>query len=129
MFVLFMIQIMKQDKSLYPPTSISNMFHMIQAGTTYSRKWCSPRTKFNILTNVGYHKVKLTIDQAILQSFKAQLKHTITKNDILTIDQEVIMLVSNHYSLKTHEGLNNKFFLLMHVFVFHSSQSKDVLGR
>jgi hypothetical protein len=44
-----------------------------------------------------------------MRSFKARLKHTITKNDILTIDQEAIMFAFNHYSLKNPKGLNNKF--------------------
>jgi hypothetical protein len=44
-----------------------------------------------------------------MRSFKARLIHIITKNGILTIDQEAIMLSFDHCSLKIHERLNNKF--------------------
>jgi hypothetical protein len=52
-----------------------------------------------------------------------ELEHIITKNDILTIDQEVIMFVFDHYSLKTPKGLNNKFvYLCMCLFFIQVSQ-------
>jgi len=58
-----------------------------------------------------------------MRSCKARLIHTITKNDIRTIDQKAIMLAFDHYSLKTFERLNNKFvYLCMCLFFIQVSR-------
>jgi hypothetical protein len=87
-----MLQIMKQNKSFYPPTSISNMFcvdvcliwfkqeqSIIENGVALGKK-------LNTLIDVNYHEVKLITNQVVLQSFKIRLGRIITKSDILTID-------------------------------------------
>lgn len=92
MLVFFMLQIMKQNKSFYPPTSISNMFcvdvcliwfkqeqSIIENGVALGKK-------LNTLIDVNYHEVKLITNQVVLQSFKIRLGRIITKSDILTID-------------------------------------------
>jgi hypothetical protein len=103
------------------------MFHVVGCFIR-SRQECivkngvALRIRSNILIDVHYHKVKLGAHQAIMQSFKVRLERTITKNDILTINQEVIMFFSDHCSLKT-QGLNNKFVynLCMYSFFIRAS--------
>ncbi len=92
MFVLFMLQIIKQDKSFYPPTSISSMFHVVGSSICSRQEQHIVKNgvaltiRFNILINAHSHKVKLGAHQAIMQSFKVGLGHTVTKSDILKLE-------------------------------------------
>jgi hypothetical protein len=110
---------MKQDDKLYFPTIISSMLHDI-GWLIWTRKkqliveidvtpW---RLKFNILINICYQKTKLVVDEVIMQSIKGSLGHIITKNHILTLEQEALLLASNQCSLKIPQRLNNKFMYL-----------------
>ncbi len=117
MLVIFMLQIMKQSKSLYPPTSISNMFCVVVRLIWFRQEQSTIENgvalgkKLNILIDANYHEMKLVANAVVLQSFKVGLGRIITKSDILTIDQEAIMFAFNHCSLKTPNGMNNKFFI------------------
>jgi hypothetical protein len=83
---------MKQNNNLYLPTMISSMLHHIGWFIQTKQKQLvveidvTPRLKFNILTNVCYHKMKFVVDEVVMQSIKASLSHTIAKNHILTLE-------------------------------------------
>ncbi len=65
MLALFMLQIMKQDKSFYPPTNISNMFCVVGRFIWFRQEQSiigngvNLGKKLNILIDINYHKVKL----------------------------------------------------------------------
>jgi len=77
---------MKQDNNLYFPTMIWSMLHDIGWFIRTKQKQLiveidvTPRLKFNILTNVCYHKMKLVADEVVMWSIKVSLGHTIAKN-------------------------------------------------
>jgi hypothetical protein len=66
---------------------------------------------------VHYPKVKLVVDEIILQSIKVGFTCFIVKDDIITLEQEVLMLEFELCFLKTSQGLTNKMIHLCSFFI------------
>jgi len=69
MLALFVLQIMKQDKSFYPPTNICSMFFVVGRLIWFRQEQSIIENgvglgkKLNIFIDVNYHKMKLVANQ------------------------------------------------------------------
>ncbi|KAG0600965.1 hypothetical protein M758_11G074700, partial [Ceratodon purpureus] len=120
-----MLSAVKQNGDLYEPRTIGSMLRaigrLIRARENHrcienSTKLENP---FYILTDIRYAKVRQAADIAAQRSVDAGLGKDIKRFDLISLEEEALMLASPAADVNTPSGLNHRFgyFTMRNFFV------------